>query len=87
MDLQHRPRENDRLPLADDVLPLVRTRSDVPAGTPRTHTDPNSTPLWTCWSRQRQPLAAHSRDHAVAAWLQDTAEALAEIGKFELEID
>lgn len=32
-------------------------------------------------------IATHSRDRKVAAWLQDTAEALAEIGEFGLAID
>lgn len=32
-------------------------------------------------------IRTHSRDRKVAAWLQDTAEALAEIGEFDLAID
>ncbi|MBA3339228.1 MAG: hypothetical protein H0T54_05700 [Geodermatophilaceae bacterium] len=32
-------------------------------------------------------IRTHVRDRKVAAWLQDTAEALAEIGEFELAID
>ena len=32
-------------------------------------------------------IATHSRDRKVAAWLEDTAEALAEIGEFDLAID
>jgi tetratricopeptide (TPR) repeat protein len=32
-------------------------------------------------------IRTHARDRQVAAWLQDTAEALAEIGKFDLAID
>lgn len=32
-------------------------------------------------------IATHSRDRKVAAWLQDTSEALAEIGEFDLAID
>lgn len=32
-------------------------------------------------------VATHSRDRKVAAWLQETAAALAEIGKFDLAID
>ena len=32
-------------------------------------------------------IATHSRDQKVAAWLEDTAEALAEIGEFDLAID
>ena len=32
-------------------------------------------------------IATHSRNREVAAWLQDTAEALAEIGKVDLAID
>ncbi len=32
-------------------------------------------------------IRTHARDRKVAAWLQDTAEALAEIGEFDLAID
>jgi tetratricopeptide (TPR) repeat protein len=32
-------------------------------------------------------IRTHARDRRVAAWLQDTAEALAEIGEFDLAID
>jgi len=32
-------------------------------------------------------IATHARDRTVAAWLTDTAEALAEIGEFDLAID
>ncbi len=32
-------------------------------------------------------IATHSRDRKVAAWLEDAAEALAEIGEFDLAID
>ena len=32
-------------------------------------------------------IATHARDRKVAAWLQDTAEALAEVGEFDLAID
>ncbi len=32
-------------------------------------------------------IRTHARDRGVAAWLQDTAEALAEIGEFDLAID
>jgi hypothetical protein len=32
-------------------------------------------------------IRTHARDQTVAAWLQDTAEALAEIGEFDLAID
>ncbi len=32
-------------------------------------------------------IATHARDRRVAAWLQDTAEALAEIGEIDLAID
>lgn len=32
-------------------------------------------------------IRTHARDQKVAAWLQDTAEALAEIGEFDLAID
>lgn len=40
------------------------------------------------WDRDVDAIiATHSRDRKVAAWLQDTAEALAEIGEFDLAID
>lgn len=40
------------------------------------------------WERDVDAIiATHLRDRKVAAWLQDTAEALAEIGEFDLAID
>lgn len=40
------------------------------------------------WDRDVDAIiATHSRDRKVAAWLQDTAKALAEIGEFDLAID
>jgi len=40
------------------------------------------------WDRDVDAIiATHSRDRKVAAWLEDTAEALAEIGEFDLAID
>ena len=40
------------------------------------------------WDRDVEAIiATHSRDRKVAAWFQDTAEALAEIGEFDLAID
>ena len=40
------------------------------------------------WDRDIEAIiATHARDRKVAAWLDDTAEALAEIGQFDLAID
>ena len=40
------------------------------------------------WERDVDAIiATHQRDRKVAAWLQETAEALAEIGEFDLAID
>lgn len=40
------------------------------------------------WDRDIEAIiATHARDRRVAAWLEDTAKALAEIGQFDLAID